>query len=73
MPQSLKLSCGVALTCLRMQALDGGYLALLVLEGLRGKKLSKVIEQNLVASGVLLFASMSLFLIVRDTLNLGGL
>ena len=57
-----------------MQALDGGYLLLLLLEALRGgKKLSKVLEQNLVASGVLLFASLSLFLIVRDTLSLGGL
>ena len=57
-----------------MQALDGGYLLLLLLEAVRGgKKLSKVLEQNLVASGVLLFASLSLFLIVRDTLSLGGL
>ena len=66
--QLLLLRAGLA-----AQALDGGYLILLVLEALRGKKLSKVLEQNLVASGVLLFASLSLFLIVRDTINLGGL
>ena len=54
------------------QALDGGYIALLAVEAVRGKKLSKNLEQGILASGVLLLMSLSFFLIVRDTLNLTG-
>ncbi|KAK9841926.1 hypothetical protein WJX84_004982 [Apatococcus fuscideae] len=53
-------------------ALDGGYLVLLIIEALRGKKLEKPIEQTITASGLLLLVSLGLFLVVRDTLNLGG-
>ena len=55
-----------------VQALDGGYIALLAVEAVRGKKLSKNLEQGILASGVLLLMSLSFFLIVRDTLNLTG-
>lgn len=56
-----------------MQALDGGYLALLVVEGVRGKKLPKGIEQGIMASGLLALMGLGVVLIVRDTINLGGL
>ena len=53
-----------------MQALDGGYLALLAVEGLRGKKLPKGLEQGIMASGLVLLMGLGGVLIVRDTINL---
>ncbi|GAQ90759.1 membrane-associated Zn-dependent proteases [Klebsormidium nitens] len=56
---------------LPLPALDGGYLALLVVEGIRGgKKLPEGLEQRIMASGLLLLLSLGLFLTVKDTLNL---
>lgn len=55
------------------QALDGGYLALLAVEGLRGKKLPKGLEQGIMASGIVLLMGLGVVLLVRDTINLGGL
>ena len=55
------------------QALDGGYLALLAIEGVRGKKLPKSLEQGIMASGLVLLMGLGVVLIVRDTINLGGL
>ena len=64
--------CVLISLCAVTQALDGGYIALLAVEAVRGKKLSKNLEQGILASGVLLLMSLSFFLIVRDTLNLTG-
>ena len=55
---------------LPLPALDGGYLALLVLEGLRGKKLPQDVEKGFMASGFLLLTAMGVVLVVRDTLNI---
>jgi membrane-associated protease RseP (regulator of RpoE activity) len=52
------------------QALDGGYLALLLAEAIRGKKLPTGIEQGIMASGFLLITGVGLLLVLRDTLNL---
>jgi len=55
-----------------MQALDGGYILLIALEALRGKKLEKVVEQSFMVSGFVLLTGLGLFLVARDVLNLGS-
>lgn len=56
---------------LPLPALDGGYLALLLLESLRGgKKLPQDVEQGVVTSGILLLVALGCVLVVRDTVNL---
>jgi membrane-associated protease RseP (regulator of RpoE activity) len=57
---------------LPLPGLDGGYLALIALEALRGgKKLPYGIEQGIMSSGVLLLLALGVMLMVRDTINLG--
>lgn len=55
---------------LPLPALDGGYLALLIVEALRGKKLPTEVEQAVMSSGFLLLLSLGVGLIIRDTINL---
>eukprot|EP01023_Acetabularia_acetabulum_P019488 TRINITY_DN19935_c1_g1_i1.p1 TRINITY_DN19935_c1_g1~~TRINITY_DN19935_c1_g1_i1.p1 ORF type:complete len:497 (+),score=84.45 TRINITY_DN19935_c1_g1_i1:44-1492(+) len=57
---------------LPLPALDGGYLLLLAIEGLRGKKIPQKVEQGVMASGFLLLMMVGIVLIVRDTVNLGS-
>lgn len=56
---------------LPLPALDGGYLALIGLEALRGKKLPDGVEQGIMSSGILLLLALGVVLMVRDTINLG--
>ncbi|KAE8666030.1 Membrane metalloprotease ARASP [Hibiscus syriacus] len=56
---------------LPLPALDGGSLALVLLEAARGgRKLPLELEQRIMSSGIMLVLLLGLFLIVRDTLNL---
>ncbi|KAJ4914939.1 hypothetical protein Rs2_00489 [Raphanus sativus] len=56
---------------LPLPALDGGTLALILLEAARGgRKLPLEVEQGIMSSGILLVIFLGLFLIVKDTLNL---
>ncbi|KAH9317770.1 hypothetical protein KI387_019539 [Taxus chinensis] len=56
---------------LPLPALDGGYLALIALEAVRGgKKLPQHLEQAIMSSGITLVLFLGIFLIVRDTINL---
>ncbi|KAF2284942.1 hypothetical protein GH714_032870 [Hevea brasiliensis] len=56
---------------LPLPALDGGSLALILIEAARGgRKLPLEIEQRIMSSGIMLVILLGLFLIVRDTLNL---
>lgn len=57
---------------LAIQALDGGYILLICIEAVRGKKLDKVVEQTFMASGFLLLTGLGMFLVVRDVFNLGS-
>lgn len=57
---------------LPLPALDGGYLALLALEAVRREKLDKVVEQSIMASGLLLLTGAGVFLILRDLSHLAG-
>ncbi|BAT90299.1 hypothetical protein VIGAN_06151900 [Vigna angularis var. angularis] len=56
---------------LPLPALDGGTLALILVEAARGgRKLPLEVEQTIMSSGIMLVIILGLFLIVRDTLNL---
>lgn len=56
---------------LPLPALDGGSLALILIEAARGgRKLPLEVEQRIMSSGVVFVIFIGLFLIVRDTLNL---
>ncbi|CAN8247691.1 unnamed protein product [Cochlearia groenlandica] len=56
---------------LPLPALDGGTLALILLEAVRGgKKLPLEVEQGIMSSGIMLVLFLGLFLIVKDTLSL---
>eukprot|EP00241_Pyramimonas_parkeae_P001486 CAMPEP_0114248472 /NCGR_PEP_ID=MMETSP0058-20121206/13594_1 /TAXON_ID=36894 /ORGANISM="Pyramimonas parkeae, CCMP726" /LENGTH=464 /DNA_ID=CAMNT_0001361887 /DNA_START=142 /DNA_END=1536 /DNA_ORIENTATION=- len=55
---------------LPLPALDGGYMFLLIVEGIRGKKLNQEVEQVIMSSGLLLLLSLGGYLIIRDAINL---
>lgn len=56
---------------LPLPALDGGSLALILIEAARGgRKLPLEIEQRIMSSGIMLVLILGMFLLVRDTLNL---
>ncbi|GAV71894.1 Peptidase_M50 domain-containing protein [Cephalotus follicularis] len=56
---------------LPLPALDGGSLALILIEAARGgRKLPLELEQRIMSSGIMLVLILGMFLIVRDTLNL---
>ncbi|KAK8942735.1 hypothetical protein KSP39_PZI009411 [Platanthera zijinensis] len=60
-----------AINLLPLPALDGGTLALLLVEAARGgRKLPREVEQRITSSGILVVLMLGLILIVRDTLNL---
>ncbi|NEQ17985.1 MAG: RIP metalloprotease RseP, partial [Moorea sp. SIO3E2] len=56
---------------LPLPALDGGQLAFLLIEGLRGKPLPMEVQQNIMQTGLVLLLGLGVFLIIRDTANLG--
>lgn len=56
---------------LPLPALDGGQLAFLAIEGVRGKPLPTSIQQNIMQTGLVLLLGLGIFLIIRDTANLG--
>ncbi|CAI5515649.1 unnamed protein product [Closterium sp. Naga37s-1] len=59
---------------LPLPALDGGYLALLAVEAVRGgKKIPEDVERGIMSSGFLALLGAGIFLIVKDTINLGFL
>ncbi|KAJ0801187.1 putative S2P endopeptidase [Helianthus annuus] len=56
---------------LPLPALDGGSLALILVEAIRGgRKLPLEVEQGIMSSGITLVFVLGIFLIIRDTLNL---
>lgn len=56
---------------LPLPALDGGQLAFLVFEGVRGKPLPTQIQDGVMQTGLMLLLGLGIFLIIRDTANLG--
>lgn len=57
---------------LPLPALDGGQLAFLLIEGLRGKPLPTKIQDGVMQTGLMLLLGLGIFLIFRDTANLEG-
>ncbi len=55
---------------LPLPALDGGQLAFLLLEGMRGKPVPTHIQDGVMQSGLILLLGLGIFLIVRDTVQL---
>lgn len=55
---------------LPLPALDGGQLAFLLVEGVRGKPLPSKVQNGIMQTGMVLLLGLSVFLIVRDTVNL---
>jgi membrane-associated protease RseP (regulator of RpoE activity) len=55
---------------LPLPALDGGQLAFLLIEGLRGKPLPSRIQDGVMQTGLVLLLGLGIFLIIRDTVNL---
>ncbi|KAI5662136.1 hypothetical protein M9H77_21459 [Catharanthus roseus] len=56
---------------LPLPALDGGTLALILIEAARGgKKLPLEVEQRIMSSGIMFVIILGIFLLIRDTLNL---
>ncbi|MEM8639565.1 MAG: RIP metalloprotease RseP [Cyanobacteria bacterium P01_G01_bin.54] len=55
---------------LPLPALDGGQLALLIVEGLRGKPLPTQLQEGIMQTGLVVLLSLGVFLIIRDTANL---
>ena len=55
---------------LPLPALDGGQLAFLLLEAIRGKPLPTHVQENIMQTGLLLIMGLGIFLIVRDTVNI---
>lgn len=58
------------LNILPLPALDGGQLAFLLIEGLRGKPLPTHIQDGVMQTGLMLLLGLGIFLIVRDTTQL---
>lgn len=58
------------LNILPLPALDGGQLAFLLIEGLRGKPLPTHIQDGVMQTGLMLLLGLGIFLIVRDTSQL---
>lgn len=55
---------------LPLPALDGGYIVLLGLEAVRGKKLPQEVETAIQSSGFLLLTSSALLIFIQDTMKL---
>ncbi|MGI0488692.1 RIP metalloprotease RseP [Pantanalinema rosaneae CENA516] len=55
---------------LPLPALDGGHLAFLLIEGLRGKPLPSKLQDGVMQTGLMLLLGLGIFLILRDTANL---
>ena len=58
---------------LPLPALDGGQLAFLAIEGVRGKPLPNKLQDGIMQTGLFLLLGLGVFLIVRDTANLAGI
>ncbi|MBD2257031.1 RIP metalloprotease RseP [Pseudanabaena sp. FACHB-2040] len=70
-PFTAAISINLAIiNILPLPALDGGQLAFLLIEALRGKPLPERIQENVMQTGLVLLLGLGVFLIVRDTTQL---
>lgn len=55
---------------LPLPALDGGQLAFLLIEGIRGKPVPTRVQDGVMQTGLMVILGLGIFLIIRDTANL---
>ncbi|MEO1133438.1 MAG: RIP metalloprotease RseP [Cyanobacteria bacterium J06639_1] len=60
------------LNILPLPALDGGHLAFLALEAVRGKRVPKIVEERVMQTGLVLILSLGVVLILKDTIAIVG-
>ncbi|PSP02728.1 MAG: RIP metalloprotease RseP [Cyanobacteria bacterium SW_7_48_12] len=65
----ISINLGI-INILPLPVLDGGQLAFLALEGVRGEPLPSKIQNGITQTGVVLLLGLAVFLIIRDTANL---
>lgn len=56
---------------LPLPVLDGGQLAFLAIEAVRGKPLPSRIQESITQTGIVVLLGLAIFLVIRDTANLG--
>ncbi|MFS8742017.1 RIP metalloprotease RseP [Synechococcus sp. WC10meta] len=56
------------LNLLPLPGLDGGHIAFLILEAIRGKRLPREVEERVMQTGLALLLGLGVFLIFKDTL-----
>ncbi|MBD2770764.1 RIP metalloprotease RseP [Iningainema tapete] len=59
-----------AINILPLPALDGGQLAFLLIEGLRGKPLPSRVQEGVMQTGLVLLLGLGIFLILKETTQL---
>jgi RIP metalloprotease RseP len=55
---------------LPLPALDGGQLAFLLIEGLRGKPLPNRVQEGVMQTGLVILLGLGIFLILKETTQL---
>lgn len=60
------------LNILPLPALDGGHLAFLAIEAVRGKRVPKIVEERVMQTGLVLILSLGVVLILKDTIAIVG-
>ncbi|MEO0802357.1 MAG: RIP metalloprotease RseP [Cyanobacteria bacterium J06642_2] len=60
------------LNILPLPALDGGHLAFLAIEAVRGKRVPRIVEERVMQTGLVLILGLGVVLILKDTLTIVG-
>lgn len=68
----ISINLGV-INILPLPVLDGGQLAFLAYEAVRGEPLPSRIQENITRTGVLMLLMLAIVLVIRDTANITGL
>ncbi|ERN41139.1 RIP metalloprotease RseP [Rubidibacter lacunae KORDI 51-2] len=67
----ISINLGI-INILPLPVLDGGQLVFLGIEALRGKPLPSKIREGIMQTGVVMLLGLAIFLVIRDTANLGA-
>lgn len=66
----ISINLGI-INILPLPVLDGGQLVFLLIEGIRGKPLPSKVQDGIMQTGVVFLLGLAIFLVIRDTANLG--
>jgi len=67
----ISINLGI-INILPLPVLDGGQLVFLGYEAIRGKPLPSRVRENITQTGVVVLLGLAIFLVIRDTANLGA-